>query len=66
MTLVEVVPKDIADANSQLEWLNEEISHRITKAKRSKSQHQPIESFLALQFQPVHRLPTDILLDCFT
>ena len=64
----EAIQEDIADAKSELEWLQDEIALAMARVRQLKNQRQPIQSYIKLReaiFAPVRQLPTEILLEIF-
>ena len=62
------IQEDIADANSELERLRDEITLAIARVRQLKNLRQPIQSYIKLReaiFAPIHQLPTEILLEIF-
>lgn len=64
----EAIQENIADANSELERLQDEIAFAMARVRQLKSQRRPIQSYIKLReaiFAPIRELPTEILLEIF-
>lgn len=64
----EAIQEDIADADSELERLQDEITLAMARVRQLKNQRRPIQSYIKLReaiFAPIRQLPTEILLEIF-